>query len=1676
MANYEENIEFKVEFEDSDVNKAKSSLEGVDNALKRIEASKKKLEKFDLLGDVDLQKNVGVLKALKTHVDNLSSAIKAMEADTSGVDYSSKIKDLNVALKNTKSLMSDIAHSNKTLRTFKATDNTSETVDFKKAFAEFESTLTNEQRQAYQNKMRELSIQRQLNAEKQKEVQAQKRVKDANKKTYASLSERISSLEKDAEALGSDYSRMFASGDFSSLREAGSRMTSLRERARSLREEISRASTLGVDTSRLEASLTRVESTMSNIANNSSREIRRSLTSNFKIAFDKLGSLADSAFRGIFNGASTLTRNWGRLLSNTFRTTVMGWKKLLAGVFSSSGSNGGFFTNQLKSLMGYASLAGLIMIGKEAVELSSSMFEVQNVIDNVFKSASADIDAFAENTAYKFGLTVLEAKQMVGVFGGMLSASNITGEAQKEMSKNLTALTGDLASFYNMTTSDVYAKLQSGLQGNVAAMRSFGVSMTVANLEAYALSQGITTSYKEMDQATKTTLRYNYMLEQLSVAQGDFARTSGSWANQVRTLTSNFSQLLSILGGGIIKALYPALTVLNQIVSAAISAANALAKLFGFSAVDLSTMFGSGGASMPDFEGYSDGLDSVADSASGAADSAKQASENLQTFDKLNNLSTPSSGGSGGGGAGGAGGIAGALDFESYYDKIGNPEQVMNERVTAILNVLKDFAKDIASVDYSKFVRSWKNLADSLDKIVLDIGDGIIWLWKNVLFPFYKWGMEQGTPAVFDLLSEALLSLHEVIKAVAPYVDKFWQDTIAPYLSNKGEAFTLTLKNWELGLKDWRKGLEKSDDKLQYLSDTIKTIREKLYNWIDDEELTDRIDSLGDHLRGIFENLISSDTRKQAATLLRTFTKLSLIVFDNIAKVIEYLTGNTEVTEFVDFVVEEFGDLADYTFDALIEVIDYIANSEDARDIIENVSEIIKNIIDWVVENKEEILGFLNTASEVLKFASEHLWAIVNTLIVIKGIQAFSNLATGVSGIITLLTGTGGLSTALSSLSGSGVGSFGKLKSVAKGAFEEIAIAGKNMVSKVSANAGALAIPIAGIAAAEAAILAIGKHSKEYTEDILATEKEFRDAFTASTEVAENFTDKANRLFDAEYAHTYASSLGEATKAFNELDEEMRAVIESDGKLGGSGGYVSLDTARESALDYAEALRDSGYANDELIEKLESLATTDVSWGKGSGAKLKQDIITTMREISMGIQTESATIGEMTYEEFSSMFENISDEASKAGVSVPKDFSTSINKNLKFIDKASGKLYDRLSNTYSDIVDESEASGVESIVGYVEGIGSKKQFLITETGNVIDSATGVIMRMPADWRKYAKDSVSGVALTFNQDGSVKSSATNLVRGAGESAKVEATTKASETGNAFVRTISSKITEDASVVSSVATKIKEAANRGSSEAGVGGASISNKFTTSIGVELDKDTKVSSSMHRVVTSGFNTADSTAKTRSSSTGYNIVTGIEYGIDQRSWSLGEKIGSLASSVLRKFKSVLGIHSPSREFANLAKFIPSGIAMGISDNTKIATDSISELSNGLMSNFSDTDIDVSAMLNTSKFSDKYKDILYQTELFKKDLQRNYNGVSIPELHSSMVVSPAVKRAELSANIAQSSTTSRVTEGISALYNRVGVSSSGANNIVCNLVMNGEKMASFVIDTISGNAVQTGNF
>jgi hypothetical protein len=67
--------------------------------------------------------------------------------------------------------------------------------------------------------------------------------------------------------------------------------------------------------------------------------------------------------------------------------------------------------------------------------------------------------------------------------------------------------------------------------------------MSVANMEAFALTQGIKKQWKEMSQAEQTLLRYNFLMENSKDAQGDFARTSQGFANQLRIAQTQLKQM-----------------------------------------------------------------------------------------------------------------------------------------------------------------------------------------------------------------------------------------------------------------------------------------------------------------------------------------------------------------------------------------------------------------------------------------------------------------------------------------------------------------------------------------------------------------------------------------------------------------------------------------------------------------------------------------------------------------------------------------------------------------------------------------------------------------------------------------------------------------------------------------------------------------------------------------------------------------------------------------------------------------------------------------------------------------------------------------------------------------------------------------------------------------------------
>ena len=202
----------------------------------------------------------------------------------------------------------------------------------------------------------------------------------------------------------------------------------------------------------------------------------------------------------------------------------------------------------------------------EAVGYASDLTEVQNVVDTVFGESSA-VNGWAQNTLYAVGLNELSAKQFAGTMGAMLSSSGVAEEQIESMSMSIAELAGDMASFYNLEGEEAFNKLRSGISGETEPLKQLGINMSVANLEAYALSQGIETAYSEMDQASQTLLRYSYLMEATENAHGDFARTQSSYANQTKLLQENWMAFTGELATDALPVLAMGISMLNDGVS-----------------------------------------------------------------------------------------------------------------------------------------------------------------------------------------------------------------------------------------------------------------------------------------------------------------------------------------------------------------------------------------------------------------------------------------------------------------------------------------------------------------------------------------------------------------------------------------------------------------------------------------------------------------------------------------------------------------------------------------------------------------------------------------------------------------------------------------------------------------------------------------------------------------------------------------------------------------------------------------------------------------------------------------------------------------------------------------------------------------------------------------------------
>lgn len=306
------------------------------------------------------------------------------------------------------------------------------------------------------------------------------------------------------------------------------------------------------------------------------------------------------------------------------------------------------------------SIAAIVAFGKSCIELGSNLTEVQNVVDVTFGSMSGRVDAFAKDAAKAFGLSETMAKKYMGTYGAMAKSFGITGKAGYDMSAAITGLTGDVASFYNLSQDEAYTKLKSIFTGETESLKDLGVVMTQTALDQYAMNNGFGKTTAKMTEQEKVMLRYRFVMSQLSDASGDFARTSGSWANQVRILSLQFDALRATIGQGLINAFTPVIQVINTI----LEKLQTLAAYFkAFTVAIFGDASGGGAGNMADsMDSAAGSAGNIADNMGSAANSAKEMNRQLAKFDELNNLSSNRNSG-GGSGGGGGGGILGDLDL-----------------------------------------------------------------------------------------------------------------------------------------------------------------------------------------------------------------------------------------------------------------------------------------------------------------------------------------------------------------------------------------------------------------------------------------------------------------------------------------------------------------------------------------------------------------------------------------------------------------------------------------------------------------------------------------------------------------------------------------------------------------------------------------------------------------------------------------------------------------------------------------------------------------------------------------------------------------------------------------------------------------------------------------------------
>ncbi|HIX12742.1 MAG TPA: hypothetical protein H9985_03860, partial [Candidatus Anaerofilum faecale] len=460
-------------------------------------------------------------------------------------------------------------------------------------------------------------------------------------------------------------------------------------------------------------------------------------------------------------------------------------------------------------IAGAFSVYQIAQFGAACIELGSDVAEVQNVVDTSFGGMAYKMEEFADTAITSFGMSELAAKKTGSTYMAMARGMGVAEDAASDMAIELTGLSGDVASFFNLDQEQAAYKLRSIFTGETEALKDLGVVMTQANLQQYALSHGMNSNIQAMSQAEKVALQYSFVVDSLRLAAGDFARTQDSWANQTRILAMQWQEFMSIIGQALTTVLLPVVKMLNTIVAALINMANTfnsvISALFG----GKNTQIKSAGAMVDANAGIAASAADAADNEQALADAATAAGKAAKSatlgIDELNIVQqdTAAGGGSGGtGGAGGGGGSTGGALDTTVSEETG----VLEENLQRFVDKVLQLWAPLKEISFDNLAAAFDTLKKALEPFTSALFAGLEWAWYNLFVPLAKWTIEDALPVFLEVLAGALNVLSTVIQALQPFGEWLWNAFLKPLAEWTGGAIISVLEMVRDGLNgvsDW---------------------------------------------------------------------------------------------------------------------------------------------------------------------------------------------------------------------------------------------------------------------------------------------------------------------------------------------------------------------------------------------------------------------------------------------------------------------------------------------------------------------------------------------------------------------------------------------------------------------------------------------------------------------------------------------------------------------------------------------------------------------------------------------------------------------------------------------------------------------------------------------------------